>query len=92
MRIKIRKTQVKQDNTTNFLLGLRTPSSEIPATGNVKYLGSWFGYISDGSTSYSPPSGDKKRDNNALAEFNVDFGNKKANRRIKTSQYWKDRI
>ncbi|BBE99233.1 putative transferrin-binding protein 2 [Haemophilus influenzae] len=65
-----------------FLLGLRTPSSEIPATGNVKYLGSWFGYISDGSTSYSP-SGDKKRDNNALAEFNVDFGNKKLTGELK---------
>lgn len=35
-----------------FLLGLRTASSKIPTTGNVKYRGSWFGYISDGETSY----------------------------------------
>ncbi|MEX4240551.1 transferrin-binding protein-like solute binding protein [Haemophilus influenzae] len=63
------------DTYYQFLLGLRTPSSEIPATGNVKYLGSWFGYISDGSTSYSP-SGDKERKKNAVAEFDVDFGNK----------------
>ncbi|PRM58623.1 transferrin-binding protein-like solute binding protein [Haemophilus influenzae] len=75
-------TNPKDKNNTNkteqyhqFLLGLRTPSSEIPATGNVKYLGSWFGYISDGSTSYSP-SGDKERKKNAVAEFDVDFGNK----------------
>lgn len=58
-----------------FLLGLRTPSSKIPVTGNVKYHGSWFGYISDGSTSYSP-SGDKQRNNNAVAEFDVNFANK----------------
>lgn len=43
--------------------------------GNVKYHGSWFGYLSDGKTSYSP-SGDKQRNNNAPAEFNVDFDNK----------------
>lgn len=58
-----------------FLLGLRTPSSEIPKMGNVKYLGSWFGYIGDGETSYSP-RGDKERNKNAPAEFNVDFDNK----------------
>ncbi|HHF3498773.1 TPA: transferrin-binding protein-like solute binding protein [Haemophilus influenzae] len=65
-----------------FLLGLRTPSSQIPTMGNVKYHGSWFGYISDGTTSYSP-SGDKKRDNNAVAEFNVDFGKKKLTGELK---------
>ena len=37
-----------------FLLGLRTASSEIPKMGNVEYRGNWFGYISDGTTSYSP--------------------------------------
>ena len=42
----------------------------------MKYHGSWFGYISDGTTSYSP-SGDKLRNKNAPAEFNVDFDNKK---------------
>ncbi len=59
-----------------FLLGLRTPSSQIPARGNVKYLGSWFGYIGDDKTSYSA-TGDKRQDKNAPAEFNVDFNNKK---------------
>ena len=64
------------DTYYQFLLGLRTPSSEIPKMGNVEYRGNWFGYISDGTTSYSP-SGDKERKNNALAEFNVNFVNKK---------------
>lgn len=74
------KEKEKQATTSiktyyQFLLGLRTPSSEIPKEGSAKYHGSWFGYITDGKTSYSP-SGDKKRDKNALAEFDVDFGNK----------------
>lgn len=59
-----------------FLLGHRTPSSEIPKMGNVKYHGSWFGYLSDGTTSYST-SGDKERNKNAVAEFDVDFNKKK---------------
>lgn len=58
-----------------FLLGLRTPSSQIPATGNMKYRGSWFGYIGDDKTSYST-SGDKERSKNAVAEFDVNFANK----------------
>lgn len=58
-----------------FLLGLRTPSSQIPVTGNVKYLGSWFGYIGDDKTSYST-TGNKQQDKNAPAEFDVDFVNK----------------
>lgn len=58
-----------------FLLGHRTPSSEIPKMGNVKYHGSWFGYLTDGTTSYST-SGDKERNKNAVAEFNVDFDKK----------------
>lgn len=75
------KEKEKQATTSiktyyQFLLGHRTPSSKIPVTGNVKYHGSWFGYISDGTTSYSP-SGDKLRNKNAPAEFNVDFDNKK---------------
>lgn len=64
------------DTYYQFLLGLRTASSEIPKMGNVEYRGNWFGYISDGTTSYSP-SGDKERKNNAVAEFNVNFVNKK---------------
>ncbi|XGW46105.1 transferrin-binding protein-like solute binding protein [Haemophilus influenzae] len=58
-----------------FLLGHRTPKDDIPKTGSAQYRGNWFGYISDGETSYSP-SGDKERNKNAPAEFNVDFDNK----------------
>lgn len=75
------KEKDKQTTTTSintyyqFLLGLRTPKAEIPTTGNVKYLGSWFGYIGDDKTSYSA-TGDKRQDKNAPAEFTVDFDNK----------------
>ncbi|HHF7030877.1 TPA: transferrin-binding protein-like solute binding protein [Haemophilus influenzae] len=58
-----------------FLLGHRTPSSEIPKGGSAKYHGNWFGYIGDGTTSYST-SGNKERSKNAVAEFDVDFVNK----------------
>ncbi|ADO81323.1 transferrin-binding protein-like solute binding protein [Haemophilus influenzae] len=83
-----KKEKEKQTTTTSietyyqFLLGHRTPSSEIPKMGNVKYLGSWFGYITDGETSYST-SGDKERKNNAVADFNVDFVNKKLTGELK---------
>ncbi|HHF3435488.1 TPA: transferrin-binding protein-like solute binding protein [Haemophilus influenzae] len=50
--------------------------------GNVKYLGSWFGYLSDGSTSYST-SGDEKRSKNAVAEFTVNFADKKLTGELK---------
>lgn len=68
----------KQTTTTSietyyqFLLGHRTAKADIPATGNVKYRGNWFGYIGDDTTSYST-TGDK----NALAEFDVNFADKK---------------
>ncbi|AXP55310.1 transferrin-binding protein-like solute binding protein [Haemophilus influenzae] len=65
-----------------FLLGLRTPSSQIPVTGNVKYLGSWFGYIGDDKTSYST-TGNKQQDKNAPAEFDVDFDNKTLTGKLK---------
>ncbi|AYO32744.1 transferrin-binding protein-like solute binding protein [Haemophilus influenzae] len=71
----------KQTTTTSintyyqFLLGHRTASSKIPATGNVKYHGSWFGYISDGETSYSA-TGNKQQEKNAVAEFDVNFTDK----------------
>lgn len=75
-------TNPKDKNNTNkteqyhqFLLGLRTPKAEIPTTGNVKYRGNWFGYISDGETSYSA-TGDKQQNKNALAEFDVNFTDK----------------
>lgn len=78
----------KQTTTTSintyyqFLLGLRTPSSQIPKEGSAKYHGNWFGYISDGKTSYSA-TGDKQQNNNAPAEFTVDFGNKKLTGELK---------
>ncbi|HHF7081695.1 TPA: transferrin-binding protein-like solute binding protein [Haemophilus influenzae] len=73
---KEKQTKKPIDTYYQFLLGLRTPSSQIPATGNVKYRGNWFGYIGDDKTSYSA-TGDKRQDKNAPAEFNVDFNNKK---------------
>lgn len=79
---KEKEDKEKQATTTaietyyQFLLGHRTASSKIPATGNVKYRGSWFGYIGDDKTSYSA-TGDKRQDKNALAEFDVDFDKKK---------------
>lgn len=79
---KEKKNKNETGQYHQFLLGLRTPSSQIPATGNVKYLGNWFGYISDGSASYST-SGDIQRDKNALAEFNVNFDNKKLTGELK---------
>ncbi|HHF5564939.1 TPA: transferrin-binding protein-like solute binding protein [Haemophilus influenzae] len=74
------KDKEKQATTSiktyyQFLLGHRTAKADIPATGNVKYLGSWFGYIGDDKTSYSA-TGNKQQDNNALAEFNVNFDTK----------------
>ncbi|HHF6585387.1 TPA: transferrin-binding protein-like solute binding protein [Haemophilus influenzae] len=81
------KDKEKQTVTTTntyyqFLLGLRTPSSQIPKEGSAKYHGNWFGYISDGKTSYSA-TGDKQQNNNAPAEFTVDFGNKKLTGELK---------
>lgn len=63
------------DTYYQFLLGHRTPNADIPKKGSAQYRGSWFGYISDGKTSYSP-TGNKQQDKNAVAEFTVDFGNK----------------
>ncbi|HHF3430326.1 TPA: transferrin-binding protein-like solute binding protein [Haemophilus influenzae] len=86
---KKEKEKEKEKQATNlsntyyqFLLGLRTAKADIPATGNVKYHGSWFGYISDGTTSYSP-SGDKERKKNAVAEFTVNFADKKLTGELK---------
>ena len=77
---KEKEDKEKQTTTSiktyyQFLLGLRTPKAEIPTTGNVKYRGNWFGYISDGETSYSA-TGDKQQNKNALAEFDVNFTDK----------------
>ena len=73
---KEKQTAATTNTYYQFLLGLRTPSSQIPTMGNVKYLGSWFGYIGDDKTSYSA-TGDKQQNKNAPAEFDVDFDNKK---------------
>ncbi|AXP46709.1 transferrin-binding protein-like solute binding protein [Haemophilus influenzae] len=59
------------DTYYQFLLGHRTASSKIPTMGNVKYRGSWFGYIGDDKTSYSATGG-----KNAVAEFDVNFADK----------------
>ncbi|HHF7212393.1 TPA: transferrin-binding protein-like solute binding protein [Haemophilus influenzae] len=76
------KEKDKEKQATNlsntyyqFLLGLRTPKDDIPKTGSAQYRGSWFGYITDGTTSYST-SGDIQRAKNAVAEFDVNFANK----------------
>lgn len=58
-----------------FLLGHRTANAEIPKKGSAKYHGSWFGYISDGTTSYST-TGDKQRDKSGVSDFDVNFDNK----------------
>lgn len=79
---KEKQTKKPIDTYYQFLLGLRTPSSQIPATGNVKYRGSWFGYIGDDKTSYSA-TGDKQQEKNAVAEFNVDFDKKKLTGELK---------
>ncbi|HHF6182541.1 TPA: transferrin-binding protein-like solute binding protein [Haemophilus influenzae] len=82
------KEKEKQATTTSiktyyqFLLGLRTPNADIPKKGSAQYRGNWFGYLSDGKASYSP-SGDKERNKNAPAEFNVDFDNKKLTGELK---------
>ncbi|HHE9450901.1 TPA: transferrin-binding protein-like solute binding protein [Haemophilus influenzae 10810] len=82
------KEKEKQTTTTSiktyyqFLLGHRTASSQIPTMGNVKYRGSWFGYIGDDKTSYSA-TGDKQQEKNAVAEFNVDFDKKKLTGELK---------
>lgn len=79
---KEKQTVATTNTYYQFLLGLRTPSSQIPKEGSAKYHGNWFGYISDGKTSYSA-TGDKQQNNNAPAEFTVDFGNKKLTGELK---------
>lgn len=79
---KEKQTKKPIDTYYQFLLGLRTPKAEIPTMGNVKYRGNWFGYISDGETSYSA-TGDKRQDKNAVAEFDVNFAEKKLTGELK---------
>lgn len=79
---KEKQTAATTNTYYQFLLGHRTVSSEIPATGNVKYHGSWFGYISDGETSYSA-TGNKQQEKNAVAEFDVNFDKKTLTGKLK---------
>ena len=86
---KEEKEKEKEKQATNlsntyyqFLLGLRTPNAEIPKEGSAQYRGNWFGYISDGETSYSA-TGNKQQNNNAVAEFNVNFADKKLTGELK---------
>lgn len=74
---KEKQTKKPIDTYYQFLLGQRTVSSEIPKKGSAQYRGNWFGYISDGKTSYSAT------DKNAVAEFNVDFASKKLTGELK---------
>lgn len=72
---KEKQTVATTNTYYQFLLGHRTVSSEIPKMGSAKYHGSWFGYISDGKTSYST-TGDKQRDKSGVSDFDVNFDNK----------------
>lgn len=72
---KEKQTAATTNTYYQFLLGHRTPKDDIPKTGSAQYRGSWFGYIGDDKTSYSA-TGNKQQDNNALAEFNVNFDTK----------------
>ncbi|HHF5912499.1 TPA: transferrin-binding protein-like solute binding protein [Haemophilus influenzae] len=74
---KEKQTAATTNTYYQFLLGQRTVSSEIPKEGSAQYRGNWFGYISDGETSYSAT------DKNAVAEFNVDFASKKLTGELK---------
>ncbi|HHF1599512.1 TPA: transferrin-binding protein-like solute binding protein [Haemophilus influenzae] len=79
---KEKQTAATTNTYYQFLLGQRTPKDDIPKTGSAQYRGSWFGYLSDGTTSYST-SGNEQRDKNALAEFTVDFVNKQLTGELK---------
>ena len=74
---KEKQTAATTNTYYQFLLGQRTVSSEIPKEGSAQYRGNWFGYISDGETSYSAT------DKNAVAEFGVNFADKKLTGKLK---------
>lgn len=74
---KEKQTAATTNTYYQFLLGHRTVSSEIPKKGSAQYRGNWFGYISDGETSYSAT------DKNAVAEFDVNFADKKLTGKLK---------
>lgn len=57
-----------------FLQGERTDEKEIPKDGNVVFLGTWYGYIANG-TSWSGNASNTTSGNKA--EFTVNFDKKK---------------
>ncbi|HFC2945128.1 TPA: transferrin-binding protein-like solute binding protein [Neisseria gonorrhoeae] len=59
-----------------FLQGERTDEKEIPKDENVVYLGSWYGYIANG-TNWSGNASNTTSGNKA--EFTVNFDKKKIN-------------
>ncbi|HGL9461099.1 TPA: transferrin-binding protein-like solute binding protein [Neisseria gonorrhoeae] len=66
--------QTAQGAQSMFLQGERTDEKEIPKDGNVVYLGSWYGYIANG-TSWSGNASNTTSGNKA--EFTVNFDKKK---------------
>ncbi|ENS9375388.1 transferrin-binding protein-like solute binding protein [Neisseria gonorrhoeae] len=71
-----RKTaaQTAQGAQSMFLQGERTDEKQIPKDENVVYLGSWYGYIANG-TSWSGNASNTTSGNKA--EFTVNFDKKK---------------
>lgn len=66
--------QTAQGAQSMFLQGERTDEKEIPKDENVVYLGSWYGYIANG-TSWSGNASNTTSGNKA--EFTVNFDEKK---------------
>ncbi|HFC3644330.1 TPA: transferrin-binding protein-like solute binding protein [Neisseria gonorrhoeae] len=65
--------QTAQDAQSMFLQGERTDEKQIPKDENVVYLGSWYGYIANG-TSWSGNASNTTSGNKA--EFTVNFDKK----------------
>lgn len=70
----IQATQTAQGAQSMFLQGERTDEKQIPKDENVVYLGSWYGYIANG-TSWSGNASNTTSGNKA--EFTVNFDKKK---------------
>ncbi|ENX9081254.1 transferrin-binding protein-like solute binding protein [Neisseria gonorrhoeae] len=66
--------QTAQGAQSMFLQGERTDEKQIPKDENVVYLGSWYGYIANG-TSWSDNASNTTSGNKA--EFTVNFDKKK---------------
>lgn len=65
--------KTKQIEQSMFLQGERTDEKEIPKDENVVYLGSWYGYIANG-TSWTGNASNETSGNRA--EFTVNFDKK----------------